>query len=537
MKETVYVIGHKNPDTDSICSAIAYAFLKSCLDNKQIYQAARIGELNLETSFVLNYFNIDEPPFIDNAWTKVEDILPGEIITAKPNSSLKEVGELMKKHNIRILPVVDKENRALGIITESDLARRYLEEFGTIDLKKNPLSLKMIAEAIKAKIILSEKKIISGRVIVGAMKPGSMVKYLQPGDVVIIGDRTNAQLKALNAGVSCLVISGGYSPEEKVRRLAKEKKASLLKTSLDSYSAARGIGLSIPASQIMGKVFTSLSKSDLVKDIIDEVVSSSSRAGLVLEDKGILIGILTRTNLINIPREKVILIDHKEISQTIEGIEEAEILEIIDHHRMGDIQTREPIFVISLPFGSTATIVSQEFQRKNKKIPKDLAGCLMASILSDTVLLKSPTTTEVDRQELHRLAEISGIDPMEFGAKMYEEGKQISKISPMELVDYDFKEFFLKDKKIGVSQIETAEPSLIINRKAEIINVMQKLVIDKGFNSVLFMVTDIIQDGTELFVVGDIRSIEKAFKVRIKDHSVFLPGVISRKKQIINKLI
>ncbi len=529
---SIYVIGHKNPDADSICSAIAYAYLKN-QTNGNNHIAACLGKINRETKFVLNHFNVSPPKYLPHVKIRVKDVMTSPVITTSPNSSIKDIGELIYERNIRGAPVVDENGCLLGVVTERNIAHQYIEELKIRSLKEIEIKLGQIAETLGGKIITgNSENVISGNVLIGAMLPESMAKFISPGDIVILGNRPGAQITAIEKGVSCLVVTGGFAPSEKIKKMAGDKSVAIIVTSQDTFAAARLINLSIPVEKIMDKEMFTMGEEDLLSEVTDDILTSEYRQGFVLDADNSVIGIVTRSDIINPIRRKVILMDHSERSQSAEGIEQANILEIIDHHRLGDIQTAEPILVISEPVGSTSTIVWEQFKKANVEISKNMAGILMAAILSDTVLLKSPTATPKDEAAVKELGNIVGLDPMKFGIQMYSEGSGVSTMNPTEIIMADFKVYNLNDVKVGIGQVETTDLKTVLDRKDEILQEMEKIRNDKDMDLVLMMVTDIMKAGTELLASGRTRLIKKGFGVKLKEGSVFLPGVISRKKQI-----
>ncbi|MDO8886750.1 putative manganese-dependent inorganic diphosphatase, partial [Candidatus Oleimmundimicrobium sp.] len=519
---SIYVVGHKNPDTDSICSAIAYAYLKNQIAEDN-YVAARLGKINRETDFVLNYFNISPPKYLSHVKTRVKDVMFSPPITALPESSIKDVGELIYECNIRGVPVVDKGGRLLGVVTERNIAHQYIEELKIRSLKEIEIKFGQIVKTLEGKIIVgNSEKVISGNVLIGAMLPETMADFINPGDIVILGNRPGAQITAIEKGVSCLIITGGFAPSKKIEEMAKNNSVSLIVTSYDTFAAARLINLSIPVDRIMDKETFTLREEDLLSEITDEILTSKYRQGFVLDASNSVIGVVTRSDLVNPVRRKVILMDHSEKSQSAEGIEQANILEIIDHHHLGDIQTTEPILMINEPVGSTSTIVWEQFKRTGVEIPKDMAGMLMAAILSDTVLLKSPTTMSKDEIAVKELGDIADLDPMEFGIKMYTESSGVSVMSPKEIIMTDLKIYNLNDVKVGIGQIETTDLKVVLDKKESILREMEKICKDKEIDLLLMMITDIIKVGTELLVTGRTRLVERGFGVKLEGGSVFL---------------
>jgi len=540
MAEIVSVIGHKNPDTDSVASVIAYSYLKNEL-NKRAYSTQDsfqyvpvvLGPVNNETRFVIEHFEIEIPKLLAHIKIRAKDGMSSKLIAAAPRTSLLDVGDMIYRNNIRSLPVVDDEGYPIGIVTERNIAHRYIEEVKIRSLADTPVSAKRIVETLNGKIIAGSSNIqFSGDLFVAAMEPGTMVEYLKEGDLVILGNREDAQEAALKQGVACLVITGNLQPSERIINLARERQAVVMITAFDTFATAKLINLSIPIEGIMERDFLTANEEELFSEIVEDVLNSENRLVLVVDVDNRLVGIITRQDLVHPMRRKAILVDHNEVGQSVSGIEEAQILEIIDHHRLGDIQTGEPILVINEPVGATSTIIFKIFKERDVIIPKNIAGIMLAAILSDTVLMKSPTTTDEDRKAAMELAEYINLDPIEFGIKMYGKASNIESISARDIVLNDLKNYEFNEYKIGVGQIETIDVNSVLKRKSEILDVMNQIVEDKEYYVLILMVTDILREGTELLVAGKSKVVEKAFEKDLIEGCVFLPGVISRKKQV-----
>lgn len=540
MADKVYILGHKNPDTDSMASAIAYSFLKNeigtrddATHNFHEYVPVILGEPSKEIKFVLDYFGFEKPEQLSHIKIRAKDGMSSELIAVTPLASLRDVGDLIYRNNIRSVPVIDENGYPKGIVTERNIAHRYIEEVKIRDLAYNPVDAKRIIETLDAKIIAgSAETVFSGNVVIAAMKPEKMVEYIKSGDIVIVGNREDAQATALKQKASCLIITGGIQPSEEIIEAAKEEEAVIMVTGSDTFATAKLISLSIPVEGIMEKEFLMAEEEELFSDLIEDVLNSENRLVLVVDSNGRLSGIITRQDLVHPVRRKAILVDHNELSQSISGIEEAQILEIIDHHRLGDIQTGEPILVINEPVGATSTIIYKMFKNMQLAVPKDIAGIMLAAILSDTVLMKSPTTTEQDRAAIAELADYVGVDAKAFGIEMYRQTSDIRSVPARDLIFGDFKLYEFNKMKLGIGQLETIDLHSVMSRKEEILGVMNQILLEGGYATLILMVTDILQEGTELLVTGKARIVEKAFGKKLVAGSVFLPGVISRKKQV-----
>ncbi|RJQ53650.1 MAG: putative manganese-dependent inorganic diphosphatase [Actinobacteria bacterium] len=531
----VYVIGHKSPEADSICSAIAYAELKNRTGD-ETHVAARLGPTPPDVAFVLDRFGVDEPVLVPHVRVRVRDVMTTEPLTAGPNTPLRAIGELMTEHTVRSIPIVD-EGRLAGIVSERDLARRYLEELNIQSFLEKPVALGQITDTLEGKIVLGTRETpVAGRVLIGAMRPETIREFVREGDVVLMGDRENAQQLVLEAGICCLIVTGGFEPGSSQVETARAKGASILVTPYDTYAAARLINLSVPASRVMNDQVATAGPEDLLTEVIEDVLASAHREVIVLDESNRPVGIVTRSNLVRPPKRRVILVDHNERAQAADGIEDAQVLEIVDHHRLGDIETAEPILVINRPVGSTATIVASRYDELGVKIPPATAGILMAAILADTVLLKSPTATEADREAVQRLASLCGEDWRRFGEEMFAERARHASYVPSEVLRQDLKTYRLGETKIAVAQVELVNPERLLEMREQLLLEMKKFAHDAEYDTVILMVTDVIREGTQLLVAGKKRLAERAFDAKIDEEGVFLPGVISRKKQVAARL-
>lgn len=531
--DSIYIFGHKKPDTDSICSAIAYAYLKNT-QNDATYIPARLGDINRETRFVLDTFDVPDPEFIPHVFLRVADVMTTEVVSAPINCTIHDVGRLMREHRVRAVPIVDEAGRVQGVITENILARNYLKELHVQGLADTPTELGRITSTLKGRLLVGEPATrVSGKVVIGAMAPDAMVKYIAPGDLVALGNRENAQEAALNCDISCLIITGDFDPSPEIQQLARDKGSAIIVTPHDTFAAARLINLSISVLQMMGANYITITPDTLVKEITTELVGTNATFALINNDEGILVGMVTRSNLVARRPRRVILVDHSERSQSAAGIEKAEIVEILDHHRLGGLETAQPMLAMIAPVGCTSTLVLRRYKELGVTPPRAMAGLMVAAILSDTMLLKSPTTTPEDVAAIDYLGKILGEDPLAFGRRMYNAKFDIETLSPDVLVTSDLKVFSLGSKMVGIGQVEVADKDVVLSRKTEILEAMRQYQTLHHFDLLLLMISDILLEGTELIAVGQTRTVEKAFGVSLKNQSAFLPGVLSRKKQIV----
>ena len=541
MKKEISVIGHKNPDTDSICSSIAYANLKNIITSSNVYFPKRIGELNSETLFVLNYFKAEEPALIDNVRTQVKDINIRKVELVKPEISLKKAWEIMKSSGITTL-AVSHNNRTLdGIIAVDDIAHSFMDIYDNDILSQARTPYRNMIEVLDGEILVGdiEDSVYNGNVHIGAMNPDLVESYIHPKDVVIVGNRYEAQLCAIEMGAQCIVVTGGVPVASSIKKLAEANNCAIVVSSHDTYTVARLINQSIPIRQFMkSKELVTFNINDYLDDVREVMVKKRFRNFPVVDDKYNMIGMLSRASLINSPRKQVILVDHNERSQAADGLEEAEILEIIDHHRIGDIETVGPVYFRNQPLGCTATIVRNMYRENNVEISKQMAGLLCSAILSDTLAFKSPTCTEADREAAESLAEIAGLDMDEFSMIMFRASSNLMDKSAEEIFYQDFKQFKMGELELGVGQVYSMDNSELLVIKDRMLEYMDKVYRDKKLDMVLFMLTDISNERTELLFIGsNTELIDKAFDGKHDKNSIMLPGVVSRKKQVIPPLL
>lgn len=530
--EPVYVFGHKNPDTDTICSAIAYAHLKNSQSPGHI--PARLGEINRETKYVLETFGVPEPEFLPHIHVRVQDVMTTNVVTAPSDSTVMDVGHLMRKHDIHAVPIVDEDGRVRGVVSERMLARSYLKEMDIYRGESGTFTLDKIAETLNGFLVVGQPEThIKGSFLIGAMSPETMINHIMPNDTLILGNRENAQILALEKGAACLILTGGFMPETAVHMLAQKRGAAIIVTPHDTYAATRLINLSLSALQVMESDVLTVNPDILIKEITQDLLESKLDLALVVDDDGRLMGILTKSDILLHRRRRAILVDHSEQSQSIEGIREAEILEILDHHRLGGLETAGPILAMIAPVGCTATLVLQRYKDLGIVPPKEMAGLMLAAILSDTMLLKSPTKTDADETAVAYLGQLLEQDPLEFGIRMYNAKFDIDSLTPQDIATNDMKFFTFGSHQVSISQVEVADKSIVLPLKNEILAAMSQFQSQYKKDLTLLMITDIMNEGTELFAVGRLRVVEKAFRQPLAANAVYLPGVMSRKKQIV----
>ena len=533
----IYVIGHKNPDTDSICSAIAYADLKN-RSSDGTYKARRAGEINEETEFVLKYFDVQPPGYLPNAGMQVRDMEFHETPGAGSRITVKEAWNLMSEASTMTLPITDGDDHLLGLITVGDIAKYYMNVKSNTIMAEARTQYRAIAETLEGRLVTGNEHgyFIRGKVLVGAAQPERLKEAMDPDDLVILSDREDAQLMAIGCGASCLILCMVEKPSDIVLESAEKNECVIITTHLDTYTASRLIDQSIPVDHLMTKAnIVSFHTRDFVDDIRDTMGRLRHRDFPVLDHKDRYVGTVSRRNLMNVDRKKLILVDHSEVSQAADNLDQADILEIIDHHRIGTVETIRPIYFRGEPVGCTATIIYQIYKEKDLTVHPTIAGLLCAAILSDTLMFRSPTCTERDRLAAEELAEIAGIEIEKFAKEMFKAGSNLSG-KPTEAIFYqDFKKFIFDGVSFGVGQISSMSPESLLEIKERLLPFMAEEAGRNGLTMIFFMLTNILTEETELLYVGEgaEQLIEEALHLEARGGSINLPGVVSRKKQLI----
>ena len=540
-KRTVCVIGHKNPDTDSICAAISYTYLKKQLekpDGGYQYVACRAGSVSAETQFVLDYFHVPQPLFIENIGTRVKDLEIRRKPGVDAKISVKDAWNLMNTQNVFTLPITDAESHLQGLITINDIAKSYMDENDSAIVSVARTPYRNIMETLDAEMVVGdpEASFTEGKVVIAAANPDVMENYINAHDMVILGNRYESQLMSILAGAGCIVVCLGAPVSKTIQHMAKEKGTTILVTPLDTYTVARLINQSMPIDFFM--------KSDNLitfhlgdfTDQIKEIMSKKRyRDFPVLDKRGAYIGTISRRNLLNARKRALILVDHNEVSQAVDNVENAEILEILDHHKIGTLQTINPVFFRNQPVGSTSTIVYEMYRENNVEIPKTIAGLLASAILSDTLIFRSPTCTMMDRMAAEHLAKIAGIEPEEYARKMFRAGSDLKNRTPEEIFYTDFKTFEVNEETIGIGQITSMDEEELSDIRDRIKPFIEKAYEQHGLSLAFFMLTNIIDESTTMICYGKHAQelLESAFGVTVEDHIAKMPGIVSRKKQVV----
>lgn len=533
--DAIYVCGHKNPDTDSVVSAMAYAALNNALGESE-YVAARLGHLNDETAFLLKRFGFEPPLFLHTVRTQVQDINFDVPPTVSKSVPVSYAWSLMRdRPELSGLPVVDDHDRLYGMITASGIAERDMESMEHPRVEDVPVF--NLLSALEGRVINSDDDVferLSGEVIIALPGPAAQLRGVKGDSIVICGQQEDVVDEALRLGAACVILCQS-DLAEKYRGLSSP--TCLIATPCDAYRAARLLYQAIPVQRIaQTKDLVYFHLTDYIDDVRDRVLESRYRSYPVLDENEKVVGTLGRFHLIRPKRKRVVLVDHNETRQSVEGLEQAEIVAIIDHHRLADVQTGAPVFMRNEPVGSTTTIVATMFQEHGLTPPEKLAGLMAAAILSDTVLFKSPTCTPRDRRIAERLARIAGVDLDALGQEIFSLGTSTDKPA-RDLILRDFKEFHIAGHDVGIGQISVLDVDKMLDRLPEFLTAMKQLQTERAQDMVLLMLTDVLRCGTELIFQGDAEVIRLAFNVaEVDGNHVFLPQVLSRKKQIVPAL-
>lgn len=536
----IYVVGHKNPDTDSICSAIAYAALKKELTGKH-YVARRAGRLNEETQYVLEYFGVEVPKLLSDLRVQVRDVDLRRAENLNGSVSIKTAWAQMKELNIKTLPI-GRNNKLEGLITVGDIARSYMDVYDSNILARSKTQYRNIASTIDGKIISGNEHsyVSKGKVAIAASSRQLMSDFVDEDDLVILGDRIEAQQLAIDINVSCMVVCGDARIPNEILKQAKEKEIVVIASPHDTFTVARLINQSIPVRHFMTKdELITFYPKDYVDDVKEVMARKKYRDFPVVDINGDFQGFISRRRLLNCRKKQVILVDHNEESQAVDGIEQADVLEIIDHHRLNSIQTIGPVVFRNQPVGCTATIIYQMYQEYNKPVNPVIAGLLCSAIISDTLLFRSPTCTLLDEDAAKELAEIACINMKELAQAMFKAGSNLQGKSAEEICFLDFKQFTVNDTVFGVGQVNSMSAKELTEIKTQIESELDKIRQNHRLDMIFFMLTNIMTESSELLCVGP-EAREKAisaFDLNGKSDTLYLKGVVSRKKQLVPAIV
>ena len=503
MTRPVYIIGHKNPDTDSICSALAYAYLKNTLEGGG-YIAARAGQLNQETQYVLNFFQAEAPVYVADVMTQVKDIEIRKTEGVQSNLSLKQAWNLMRRIGAVTLPIT-KEQKIEGLITIGDIATSYMDVLDSKILAQANTQYSNIIDTLEGTILVgsAEDYYNKGKVLIAAANPDLMEDYIEEGDLVILGNRYESQLCAIEMRAGCIIVCEGAKVSMTIKKLAQEHHCVVISTPHDTFTAARLINQSMPIRYFMKSenltIFNVNEKTDDIKEIMGQ---KRYRDFPIVDKDDNYIGMISRRNLLNLKRKQVIMVDHNEESQAVDGIDHAEILEIIDHHRLGTLETMSPVFFRNQPLGCTATIMYQMYQERGVEIPKKIAGLLCSAIISDTLMFRSPTCTAIDKSAAEHLAQIAGVDIEDLAIDMFSAGSNLGSRTAEEIFYQDFKRFDVGNVEFGVGQINSMNAVELEEIREKLIPYLPVAHRESGLNMIFFMLTNIIKESTELLCYG-----------------------------------
>jgi manganese-dependent inorganic pyrophosphatase len=535
----VHVIGHKNPDSDSICSAIGYAHFKNVTDKRYIFTPARAGRINEETKFVLERFQVPVPNIMESLAATVSDLEFKKPISIHERDSVQALSLLMRETGVRSLPVVDDSGRVSGIVGLKDIARHYMESVGFSDLKEAPISLDILIKTLDGRVISNSKKIdcLTGKVFIAALQKGTILNRVHPGDVIIIGDQHDIQLDLIRSGCSALIVTDGTPIGSNVIAAAESHGTLLISSPHHAFATVQIMTMSEPVASIMCTNTSPVGLYTPMTELRKRILESEYRSAVVVDGDGRLIGFITRTDLLQPVRKRAILVDHNEISQAVDNIEDAEILEIIDHHRMGDISTVAPIYVYNDPIGSTCTVVAGMMFLHQLHIPSEIAGVLLSGILSDTLLLTLSTTTDRDRQAAQQLAELAGVKLVDYGKELLHESINIENKTAEQLIAADFKEFLISGKKLGVSQMMVLDCEKVDWIESNLLSELEHMRVAGGYDLTVLLITNpLLASYERVLLQGETWIVEKAFNVTVEKGTCILPRVMSRKKDFIPAL-
>ena len=537
MSDLVYVSGHRNPDTDSICSAIAYSYLLNAT-NKYNAIPVRLGEINRETEYVLKRFGVEHPVLLKTVKQKVEDLNYDKVTVFSKDLTLKTAWFLLKQQNLKSAPILDEHGQLLGLLSTSNIIEGYMDQWDSEVLKKAKTPVENVIDTLEANVIyLNESlKVVEGDIHIAAMSGSEAKKRIHENDVVIVGgDRSDDLEELISVKPSLIVLTGSLTADENVVKKCEEQGISIISTPFNTYQTSQQIVQAIPVEYVMIKGDIKTFSTDDTLDYMKEVMSETRYRGYpVIDLNNRCVGSISRFALLKGLRKKVILVDHNERGQSIPGIEEADILEIVDHHRVADIQTVGPLMFRGEPLGSTATIVTKMFDELDVEMPSHIAGLLLGAVVSDTLLFKSPTCTPVDTKIAKKLAKIAGVDIQEFAMEMFKAGTSLVGKTVDEIFNQDFKKFSFDNLQVGVAQVNSMDIEGFLPYKKDMLDYMNKFAEDNSLEFTLLLLTDIINANSEIFVGGPRPElVEKAFNVQLTECQGTLAGVISRKKQVV----
>src|SRR5947209_3194061 len=507
---TIYVTGHRNPDADSIASAIGYSELKGRLDSRISYVPVRLGDTNAQTRWLLERSGASQPRFLPHVMVRACDVMSSSFPIARVQDPIRKAGIEMARSGLELVPVVDDDGALIGVLTERALARRFIRETREAStLEDAPTQVSAIVEVLGGRLLTGEDKPISGRVWVHSMDPSR--SGASQGDVVVVGNRSDAQRLAIERGAQLLVLSNDSEPTEEILGLAKERGIAVIVSPLDSYVSGRMITLAVPCEALMEPDPLTATTEFLVADISEQIKETHYGAAVVIDPQRRPVGLVTRSDLVAPPRRRVLLVDHAEQAQSVAGVEQAEIVEILDHHHIGSIETRIPVPATFDPVGSPATLVVERFRHTGMEPSPPTAMMLLGAVMSDTIILNSATTTERDQNVVDYLERVLALDGAEYGREMFEATSDVSEVSADEIISRDAKQYHASSgHQICIAQIEVVGKALL-ERSEELVGAMRKARESRELQLYALMVTDVLSKGTDLLVAGDVTNVARAF--------------------------
>ena len=533
----IYVSGHRNPDADSIAAAIGYAELKTRVDPHNEYVPVRLGDCNHQTCWLLERSGAPEPRHLPHVLLRARDVMQVEFPVARVDEPVREAGRALARADLELVPVVDADGALVGVLTERALARRYIRDsLRTSTLEEAPTQMSAVVGVLEGTLVAGEDRLLSGRVWVYAMDPKSD-SGITEGDIVVVGNRPEALLRVIELGASLVVLSNDAPVPQEALAAADARGTGLVVSPLDSYVCGRMVTLAAPCSALMESDPLIVPPDFLLDDIAEQLKAMHHGAAVAVDTDNRPVGLVTRQDLVSPTRRRVVLVDHAEQAQSVMGIDEAEIIEILDHHHIGSIETRIPVAATFDPVGSTSTLVGERFRNAGMEPSRPAAMMLLGAVLSDTVILNSPTTTPRDHAVVSYMERVLALDAQQLGREMFEATADVSDRSAEEIVSQDAKRYQIRgDQEISIAQIEVVGDALT-ERRDELLEALTRNRESKELALSALMITDVMEKGTEMLVSGDVQAVARAFGVEAGDSTIDLPGVMSRKKEVAPKLM
>lgn len=541
MKDTVYITGHKNPDTDTIVASIAYADLKNRQGDVEAIPI-RLGKLNPETKFVLNFFGLEAPILKESMLLQVKDLNIDKSYAIDPTTPVRTAWDIFQDGITHSLSVIDDEGKLMGIASLSNITEPFMDVWDDKVIGRANTPIENIIDVLKAKTlaISDNPRKMNGKITVMAMNDDrpDFDSYFSEGEILILGNRTDYVEYFITRKASLIILTNGSTMDDDLKEYAIQNDVTIISTEFNSFMTSRLLPMTIPVSHVMStEDLIYFNENDTIDHVREIMAKSRFRSYPVVDDEKKLVGSISRYHLISSKMKKLILVDHNEKNQSIDDIDQAEIIEIIDHHRVANISTTSPLFFRAEPVGSTATIISEMYLESGLRPSKEIAGILCAAIISDTLLFRSPTTTDVDRRMVDRMSKIADIDVEDFANQMFKAGTSLKEKSPKDIVEGDVKTFTIAGENIRVGQVMTMNPEELLPLRDEIVSLMEEKIAKNGESTFVLVLTDIFNETSELLVVGDhLEDIENEFENKVTNGTISAPGVLSRKKQVIPRL-